>query len=56
MPKQRYQVSIQHDRPVADMIHYALEDLGGLNQLIPVGLYYEYLAVSEFQKNYDTAR
>ena len=35
MNKQLYQVSIQHDRSVQDMIHYALEDLGGLYHIIP---------------------
>ena len=37
MSEQRYQVSIQHDRPVPDMIHPALENLKALKQLIPVG-------------------
>jgi uncharacterized protein (DUF362 family) len=35
MNNQRYQVSIQHDRSIRDMIHSALEDLGGVYQLIP---------------------
>jgi uncharacterized protein (DUF362 family) len=37
MSEQRYQVFIQHDRPVPDIIHSALEDLEALKQLIPVG-------------------
>lgn len=37
MNKQRYQVSIQHDRTIRDMIHSALEDLGGLRSIIPSG-------------------
>jgi len=38
MNNQRYyQVSIQHDRPILDMIHSALEDLGGLHSIIPSG-------------------
>ncbi len=38
MNKQKiYQVSIQHDQSVHDMISSALEDLGGLHQIIPSG-------------------
>lgn len=37
MSQQPYRVSVQHDRPVRDMIHSALEDLGGVQQIIPQG-------------------
>lgn len=35
MDKQLFQVSIQHDRPIKDMIESALKDLGGLHHIIP---------------------
>lgn len=38
MNNQRYyQVSIQHDRTIPDMLHSALEELGGLHSIIPSG-------------------
>lgn len=37
MIKQKYQVTIQHDLPVDEMIHLGLNDLGGLNSIIPSG-------------------
>jgi uncharacterized protein (DUF362 family) len=37
MAKQLFQVSSQHDRSVKDMINSALDDLGGLHQIIPSG-------------------
>jgi len=37
MNNQKYQVSIQHDRPIQCMIHSALQDLGGLHSIIPSG-------------------
>jgi len=37
MAKQLFQVTIQHDHPVKDMIDSALEDLGGLHHIIPSG-------------------
>jgi len=30
-----YKVSIQHDKTVSEMIQAALEDLGGINALVP---------------------
>ena len=37
MENQRYQVSVQHDLTINEMIHSALEDLGGLRSVIPAG-------------------
>src|SRR6056297_1643523 len=37
MSKQLFQVTIQHDRSVKEMINSALEDLGGLHHIIPSG-------------------
>jgi uncharacterized protein (DUF362 family) len=37
MTNKLFQVSSQHDRSVKDMINTALEDLGGLRQIIPSG-------------------
>ena len=37
MAQYHYQVSVQHDRPIGEMIHSALEDLGGLHAVIPSG-------------------
>lgn len=37
MAKQLFQVSSQHDRSVKDMVNSALDDLGGIHQIIPSG-------------------
>lgn len=37
MSKQQYRVSVQHDGLVRDMIHSALEDLGGVQKIISQG-------------------
>jgi len=37
MTKKLFRVSSQHDHPVKDMINAALEDLGGIKQIIPSG-------------------